>query len=102
MSRPALLESAECGEALAELNRHGSGGWHLDAAQLCREWVFADFSEAFGFMARCALVAERLGHHPDWRNVWNRVEVRLTTHDAGGITTRDFELAAEMDRLSGN
>ena len=75
-------------------------GWSLVAGKLHREFAFADFAAAFGFMTGAALVAERMNHHPDWSNVWNRVVVDLTTHDAGGITARDFELAQAMDRLA--
>ena len=62
---------------------------------------FRAFSEAWGFMARAALVAEKLDHHPEWFNVWNRVEVTLATHDAGGLTALDVQLAQAMDRLAG-
>jgi 4a-hydroxytetrahydrobiopterin dehydratase len=65
-----------------------------------RKFTFKDFSEAFGFMARAALVAEKLDHHPEWFNVYNKVEVTLATHDAGGVTERDLKLAQEMDRLA--
>ena len=68
-----------------------------DAMQ--KSFVFADFNAAFGWMARIALIAEKMDHHPEWFNVWNRVEVTLSTHDAGGVTTRDTELAEQMDRL---
>ena len=61
-----------------------------------------DFNEAFGFMTRAALVAEKLDHHPEWFNVYDKVEVTLATHDAGGVTDRDVELAAAMDRLAGS
>jgi 4a-hydroxytetrahydrobiopterin dehydratase len=77
--------------------------WRLadgrDALQ--RTFTFKDFSEAFGFMARAALVAEKLDHHPEWSNVWNRVEVTLSTHSAGGLTGLDVELAEAMDRIAG-
>ncbi len=63
------------------------------------KFVFADFVEAFGFMSRVALLAERMDHHPEWSNVYNRVEIYLTTHDAGGITERDFDLAQRISRL---
>ena len=76
-------------------------GWTREGEKLHRVFTFADFSEAFGFMARAALVAEKLDHHPDWSNVWNRVRVDLSTHDAGGITELDFRLAAEMSRIAG-
>ncbi len=95
MSRPPRLSEAEISNRLASLP-----GWSLAGGKLRREFVFRDFSEAFGFMTRAALVAEKRNHHPDWSNVWNRVAVDLSTHDAGGITVLDFELAAEMNRLA--
>ena len=67
---------------------------------ISRKFTFKDFNEAFGFMARAALIAEKLDHHPEWFNVFNRVEVTLATHDAGGVTERDLKLAQEMDRLA--
>jgi 4a-hydroxytetrahydrobiopterin dehydratase len=73
--------------------------WSLDAGKLYRRFVFVDFVEAFGFMSRVALLAERMDHHPEWSNVYNRVEIHLTTHDAGGITVRDFDLAQRISRL---
>jgi 4a-hydroxytetrahydrobiopterin dehydratase len=65
-----------------------------------RSFVFKDFNEAFGFMARCALLAEQMNHHPEWSNVWNKVEVTLSTHDAGGLTELDLQLAEAMDRIA--
>ena len=76
-------------------------GWMLAAGKLHRAFVFGDFAEAWGFMSAVALVAETMGHHPEWSNVWNRVTVDLTTHDAGGISALDFDLAARMDTLAG-
>jgi 4a-hydroxytetrahydrobiopterin dehydratase len=67
---------------------------------ITRAFKFADFNAAFGFMTRVALAAEKLDHHPEWTNVWNRVEITLSTHDAGGLTQRDVELATIIDRLS--
>jgi 4a-hydroxytetrahydrobiopterin dehydratase len=67
---------------------------------ITRQFTFSDFNEAFGFMARAALVAEKLDHHPEWFNVYNKVEVTLATHDAGGVTERDIKLAQAMDRLA--
>ena len=64
-----------------------------------REFRFRDFSEAWGFMARVALLAEAQDHHPEWSNVWNRVEILLTTHDAGGLSARDLRLARAIDGL---
>lgn len=73
--------------------------WRHDARRgaITREFTFADFTEAFAFMAQVALVAERSNHHPEWFNVYNRVDVTLTTHDAGGLTQRDVDLALAAD-----
>ena len=65
-----------------------------------RRFTFADFNHAFGFMARVALAAERMDHHPEWFNVWNRVEVTLSTHDAGGLSARDIALAKAIDAMA--
>jgi len=91
------LSTAERTAALAKLPewKDVSGG---DA--IARTFKFKNFSEAFGFMTRAALVAEKLDHHPEWLNVWNRVEVTLSTHDAGGVTALDIKLAEAMDRLA--
>ena len=77
------------------------GEWDFDEARdaLTRRFVFADFSEAFAFMARVALLAEKADHHPEWSNVWNRVDIALTTHDAGGLSARDVEMAKAIDAL---
>ena len=72
-------------------------GWEERDGQLHRELEFADFSEAFGFMARVALLAEKLNHHPDWSNSWNRVVIDLTSHDVGGLTRRDVRLAEAIN-----
>jgi len=74
--------------------------WNLVVGKLRRELRFADFVEAFGFMARVALVSEAMGHHPEWSNVWNRVTIELTTHDAGGLTNLDLQLARRIDALA--
>jgi 4a-hydroxytetrahydrobiopterin dehydratase len=75
-------------------------GWTVQNGKLHRELRFAGFVEAFGFMASVALLAERMDHHPEWFNVWNKVVIDLTTHDAGGISARDFKLAAAIDKLA--
>jgi 4a-hydroxytetrahydrobiopterin dehydratase len=75
--------------------------WSVVNGKLHRELRFADFNEAFGFMSRVALVAETLGHHPEWFNVWNKVVIDLTTHDAGGLSTLDLEMAQRIDALLG-
>ena len=78
-------------------------GWSETSGRdaITRKFVFADFNEAFGFMARAALVAEKLDHHPEWFNVYKTVDVTLSTHDAGGLTERDIKLAEAMDKIAG-
>ncbi len=74
--------------------------WKVVNGKLHREYRFADFVHAFGFMAAAATIAESMQHHPEWSNVYNRVTVDLTTHDAGGITARDVELAGKFEELA--
>jgi 4a-hydroxytetrahydrobiopterin dehydratase len=93
-SMATKLSESEIRSALCELN-----GWTVSAGKLHREYTFADFVHAFGFMTSAALVAEGMGHHPEWLNVYNRVTIDLTTHDAGGISAKDFELAGKLDSL---
>ena len=78
-------------------------GWSevKDRDAITRTFVFRDFNEAFGFMTRAALVAEKLDHHPEWFNVYKTVDVTLSTHDAGGVTELDIKLATEMNKLAG-
>ena len=95
MTRPKKLSTAHSDARLSAVP-----GWARKKGKLHRIFTFADFSEAFGFMARVALAAEKLDHHPDWANAWNRVTVDLSTHDASGLTELDFRLAAEMNRLA--
>ncbi len=71
----------------------------LDRDAIRREFKFADFNEAWGFMTRVALLAEKLDHHPDWSNVWNTVRIELSTHDVGGLSDNDIKLAAAIDAL---
>lgn len=91
------LTGADRASALAELS-----GWSEVAGRdaIARTFTFADFSEAFGFMTRVALAAEKADHHPEWRNVYKTVEVVLSTHDAGGLTKRDVALAKRMDAIA--
>lgn len=86
-------ERASWLEALAD--------WSLtrDGDAIARTFEFSDFSEAFAFMARVALLAEKRDHHPEWSNVYNRVEITLTTHDAGGLSLRDVHMAKKIDKL---
>ncbi len=88
------LEPTEAREQLAALPQ-----WSFDDARgaIRREFVFAGFGDAFAFMTRVALAAEKADHHPEWSNVWNRVEITLTTHDAGGLTANDIALARLAD-----
>ena len=92
------LEAADRQAALAELD-----GWsEVDGRDaITKSFQFKDFSEAFGWMARVALVAEKMDHHPEWFNVYRTVDVTLSTHDAGGLTAKDTELAGHMDRMAG-
>lgn len=90
------LTDADRTAALASLPE-----WRLDgsAGAIIRQFKFANFIEAFGFMGRVALLAEKANHHPDWSNSYNRVTVSLSTHDAGGLTEKDIALARAIDRL---
>ena len=74
-------------------------GWELDGTSLRRQLVFDSFVQAFGFMAQVALIAESLNHHPNWSNVYNRVDIAVTTHDAGGLTELDVEFVRRVDAL---
>jgi 4a-hydroxytetrahydrobiopterin dehydratase len=93
----ARLEGKDRDAALAKL-----AGWTEVAGRdaIARTFVFADFNEAFGFMTRAALIAEKMNHHPEWSNVYKTVTVVLSTHEAGGLTERDIALAAAMDRIA--
>jgi 4a-hydroxytetrahydrobiopterin dehydratase len=84
----------------ADVRMKSLTGFRREGDRLVRRFEFANFVEAFGFMASVALVAEKMDHHPEWKNVYGKVDVELTTHDAGGITDRDFELAAKMLELA--
>lgn len=77
-------------------------GWdlHIDKTAITRKFAFRDFGEAFAFMTRVALLAEKMDHHPEWSNVYNRVEITLTTHDAGGLSARDVAMAKAIDRIA--
>ncbi|WP_454852451.1 4a-hydroxytetrahydrobiopterin dehydratase [Rhizobium binxianense] len=91
------LERAAIAELMAGLD-----GWTLkeDASSISRTFKFGSFAEAFGFMTQAALAAEKLNHHPEWFNVYSRVEVTLNTHDAGGLTELDFQLARAMEKAA--
>jgi 4a-hydroxytetrahydrobiopterin dehydratase len=89
-----VLTESERGEALAELT-----GWSFDADRngIAKSFKFRDFGEAFAFMTRVALAAEKADHHPDWSNVWNRVDILLSTHSEGGVTAKDIALAKQIE-----
>jgi 4a-hydroxytetrahydrobiopterin dehydratase len=91
------LAGDEIGTRLAALNADGAD-WENKGDRIARSFSFPDFVTAFGFMAEIALVAERMNHHPEWFNVYGTVKVELSTHDAGGITELDFELALAMNK----
>ena len=93
----AILSKNEAETALASLP-----GWVLskDGRGIEKAYAFKDFVAAFGFMTRAALVAEKMNHHPEWSNVYNKVQVRLSTHDAGGFTDKDVKLASAMEKLA--
>jgi len=90
------LSEAERADALDALD-----AWDYDEGRdaIARQFAFADFAQAFAFMTRVALLAEKADHHPEWSNMWNRVEILLTTHDAGGLSARDVALAEAIDAL---
>lgn len=90
------LTETEIAAALPALD-----GWDLCDGKLCRSFRFEDFTAAFGFMTRCALLAERMGHHPEWSNVYDRVEIALVTHDCGGVSDLDIEMARAIDGMAG-
>jgi 4a-hydroxytetrahydrobiopterin dehydratase len=95
---PQKLNAEARKSALTKLN-----GWSEVPGRdaIARKFVFKDFNQAFGFMTRAALVAEKMDHHPEWFNVYKNVEVTLSTHDAGGVTELDIKLAEAMDKLAG-
>ena len=85
-------------EGLAELE---AKGWEREGEAILKTFKFRNFSEAFGWMARVALAAEKAGHHPDWSNSWNTVDVSLSTHSEGKLTEKDVKLAGVMEKLAG-
>ena len=93
-AKPQPLDAGQIATALETLEH-----WTAENGCIRRDYEFADFVGAFGFMSRVALLAEARNHHPDWSNVYNRVTIRLTSHDAGGVTERDLDLARAINAL---
>ena len=100
MSRPKSIADADIQKRLDEGQDGALSGWTLTEGKLHRDFRFDNFIEAFGFMTQVALMAEKMGHHPEWSNVYSQVAVDLTTHDAGGVTDLDFQLAEFMNQAS--
>lgn len=93
-TKPAVLSEQEAIQAVKEIP-----GWSINDGMLFRELVFANFQEAFSFMTAAALFSEKIDHHPDWSNVYNKVIIRLTTHECGGLSQRDINWAKEANRI---
>jgi 4a-hydroxytetrahydrobiopterin dehydratase len=85
--------------SLVILNKDSESLWRIKEDKLYREFKFQNFVVAFGFMTKVAMLAEKANHHPEWFNVYNKVVIKLTTHEAGGISKRDFDLAQEISKL---
>lgn len=92
-------DATQIESALAELNQSLEQAWTLEDEKLTREFKFKNFIEAFGFMTQVAILAEKKVHHPEWFNVYNKVKIQLTTHDVGGLSYKDFDLAAGIEKL---
>jgi 4a-hydroxytetrahydrobiopterin dehydratase len=94
--------AAKLGHEARKAALAGLAGWSEAQGRdaITKKFVFADFNAAFGFMTRAALVAEKMDHHPEWFNVYNKVEITLSTHDAGGLSRRDIDLAKTIDKLA--
>ena len=91
------LNEQEIAANLAKLQ-----GWSIAQGKLHRAFEFRDFTQAFGFMSQVAMAAEKMDHHPDWSNSWNKVVIDLVTHSAGGLTKNDFDLATKIQQIAGN
>ena len=93
------LNQNEIDLSLKMLNKDSSEYWQIIDSKLYREFIFTNFVSAFGFMTQVAILAEKANHHPEWSNVYNKVKIQLTTHDADGISKLDFELAKEISKI---
>lgn len=90
------MDGAAIKDALQKMN-----GWQGDEASISRDFVFADFNEAFAFLTRIAMLSEKMNHHAEWSGVYNKVSIRLSTHDAGGVTDKDVKMATAIDGYAG-
>ncbi len=99
MTERTILTATAAATACVALNATLKEPWQISGNNLVKQFVFKDFAAAFGFMAQVALRAEKLNHHPDWSNSYNRVNISLTTHDAGGLTALDFRLASFINAI---
>lgn len=95
----APLNKAEIVCSLNTLNAASQEPWKIQEEKLHREFLFADFVAAFGFMSQVAILAERANHHPEWSNVYNKVIINLTTHEVGGLSAKDFALASDISSI---
>ena len=95
-----LLLNDEVSKRLNLLNGRAHGDWQIINKKLCKEFVFKSFESAMVFMSKCAIKVEKMNHHPEWSNIYNKTSVQLITHEKGGITCLDFELAAMMEELA--
>ena len=95
----AALSNQQLTQKLAELNFDDEVNWCIEDKKLTKSFEFKNFQTAFGFMTMCALYCDKVDHHPEWKNCYNRVYVQLTTHSVKGISTKDFELADHMDKV---
>lgn len=102
--KQVLLDSAELANQLnqlnADLDKTRQASWQIVEQKLYKTFVFKNFIQAFGFMSQCALVAEKMNHHPEWSNVYKTVAINLTTHESGGMTMLDFQLAQTMEQIA--
>ena len=96
------LDEQAIQQALIELNASTEQEWTIENGKLAKSFKFKNFQQAFGFMTMCALYAEKKDHHPEWSNVYNKVDVLLVTHDVAGLSAKDFDLAKKMDALAGS
>jgi 4a-hydroxytetrahydrobiopterin dehydratase len=94
-----ILNAEELQSSISELNDKSSATWQIDQEKLYTELEFTDFVSAFGFMTKVAIIAEKMNHHPEWSNVYKKVEIHLVTHEAGGITAKDVSLAKRITGL---